>query len=391
MICLGCAGAPEQDHRSHEALPAEKPAGPDDRALLPVPPTHRLGMYGFSRFYYDEADGKVVPFLVEGPSGKQVRCQDERLPCSYLELKKLYESGVEIPKELEISREELARLVQQLDTVSAALAKFKSIHDACAAGFRPNTGQANNMGIHMGYKGEHHGGAMEPFDPSRPNTLLFAKKGGELLTRDEQGRCEGDRWVGPDDYQIVGAVFKLPATPEHPEGFAGPFDNWHVHFNACANPLHQNDGRLQGSRTRCEADGGTFVEEADHWMIHAYVVPEFDNPAGVFAMFNPKIWPLAPEEDSRGLAVDAENGVRAPITDFSFGEIEAGVGQTIYFENQDPFPHTVTAGAPTDQTRAFDSGPLGRGAVFPVTYDRAGEYKLFCKIHPEMKATVVVR
>jgi len=26
-------------------------------------------------------------------------------------------------------------------------------------------------------------------------------------------------------------------------------------------------------------------------MIHAYVMPEFDNPLGVFAVFNPAIWP----------------------------------------------------------------------------------------------------
>lgn len=127
-------------------------------------------------------------------------------------------------------------------------------------------------------------------------------------------------------------------------------------------------------------------------MIHAYVVPEFDNPAGVFAMFNPKIWPLAPKIDDRsGLDVDDADAVMAPIIDFSFGSVEAGVGQTVYFQNQDQFPHTVTAGVPGDETGAFDSGPLAQGEIFPVTYDELGEYKVFCRVHPDMRATVVVR
>ncbi len=394
MMCLDCAGAPEKDVEVENALPAASPIDqpvPTDRTLLPVPPDHPVGVFGFSRYYYNEVDGEIVPLLLEGPSGKQVRCQDDELPCSYLELKKLYESGAEIPKALEISREELATLVHQLDSLSATLAGFKSIDKACAAGYRPNTGQANNMGVHMGRTG-HHGAEKTEFDPANPDTLLFAKKGGELLTRDEQGHCDGDRWVGPDGFQIVGAVFKLPPTPEHPEGFAGPFDNWHVHYNACGNPLHQNDGSLQGSKVRCEADGGVFVDEADNWMIHAYAVPDFDNPAGVFAMFNPKIWPLAPNSGDRlGRDGDNADAMMAPIINFSFGSVESRVGQTVYFQNQDLFPHTVTAGVPGDETGAFDSGPLAQGDVFPVTYDKPGEYKVFCRVHPEMRATVVVR
>jgi plastocyanin len=396
VLCLRCAGAPEEEVEAKETpsedISIDEPL-PGDRSLLPLSPDRPLGAYGFSRYYYTEVDGEITPLLLEGPSGKQVRCQEDALPCSYLELKKLHESGAPIPKELEISREELATLVQQLDTVSAALARFKTIHDACAAGYRPNTGQAHNMGIHMGLSSHHGAEKSEEFDPAVPNTLLFAMKGGELLNRDEQGRCDGDRWVGPDGYRIVGAVFKVPPTPEHPEGFAGPFDNWHVHFNACGNPLHQNDGSLQGSRSRCEADGGVFVEEAGNWMIHAYVVPEFDNPAGVFAMFNPTIWPLAPAIDDP-LGPDANEGdaVKAPIVDFSFGSIEARVNQTVYFQNQDPFAHSVVSGDPGNETGAFDSGPLGQGQAFPVTYDRPGEHRVFCRIHPsEMRATVIVR
>jgi plastocyanin len=349
-------------------------------------------VYGFSRYFYSEVDGEIVPQLIEGPAGRQVRCQDEELPCSYLELKALLDSGAEIPKELEISREELTTLVSQLDALSGTLARYKSIHDACAAGYRANTGQANNMGIHMGFTGHHAGGSSGEFDPANPDTLLFAMEGGELLTRDARGQCEGDRWVGPEGYRIVGAVFKLPPTPEHPGGFAGPFDNWHAHFNACGDPQHQNDGSLQGSKTRCLADGGTFVDEAPNWMIHAYAVPEFDNQAGVFAMFNPRIWPLAPEiDDPLGLEDGDAEAILAPILDFSFGSVKARVGQTIRFQNQDPFPHTVTAGVPGAESGAFDSGPLGQKDSVAISFDAEGEYKVFCKIHPEMRATITVK
>ena len=39
---------------------------------------------------------------------------------------------------------------------------------------------------------------------------------------------------------------------------------------------------------------------------------------------------------------------------------------------------------------AFDSGLLGTGDAFEVSFDDAGQYELFCVLHPDMTATVTV-
>ena len=69
------------------------------------------GAPGFTRYVFRQTSAGVVPTLVEGPIGPQFRCQDEDLPCSYLELKELLESNSLIPEEMGLSREELTKLV----------------------------------------------------------------------------------------------------------------------------------------------------------------------------------------------------------------------------------------------------------------------------------------
>ena len=89
--------------------------------------------------------------------------------------------------------------------------------------------------------------------------------------------------------EVVGAAFIIPTTnfgENHPEGFAGPIDNWHIHYGICIDPVPLDSV----TKEQCRARGLQWVEKAG-WMIHAYVMPEFDNPLGVFAVFNPAIWP----------------------------------------------------------------------------------------------------
>ncbi len=127
--------------------------------------------------------------------------------------------------------------------------------------------------------------------------------------------------------------------------------------------------------------------------MHAYVVPEFDAQGGVFSMFNPNVWPLAssPEALLAIRTVGDDDAVAAPIINFSFGKIEAKVGETIRFGNADGVPHTVTAGSPIDpRPDEFDSGVLGTGGTYDISFDQPGTYRIFCALHPEMQATVVI-
>lgn len=69
-------------------------------------------------------------------------------------------------------------------------------------------------------------------------------------------------------------------------------------------------------------------------------------------------------------------------------ELRVAPGTTVVFENTDAFAHTVTS---TDASPiSFDSGGLGQGETFEFTFDDAGEYPYFCRIHPTMRAVVIV-
>jgi plastocyanin len=374
----------------------ELPEG--DASLPPSNPDGPTGAYGYSRYVYQASSGDVVPALIEGPLGEQVRCQDLDKDCSYGELKALYDSGDDVPDYLGMDRETLGELVDQLDRVNAAVMSYETIDDACAAGFFKSTNQNANMGIHMmdptagsiAFGGE--------FNPDKPQMVLFAKDGGEQLDGSEIGGCVDGAWTGEDGFEPVGAVFNLNLADEHPDGFAGPIDNWHIHYNTCisrnaANAVEGSDMGEGAAVTaeQCSNAGGQFIPLIPSWMMHAYVADGFEAQAGVFSMFNPSVWPVMDTttlEDSRLQRSDAD--VDAPINNFDYGNIEAEVGETIRFSNSDSVPHTVTAGSAAAVSGAFDSGVLGTGQAFDLSFEEAGTYELFCALHPAMTATITV-
>ncbi len=368
---------------------------PDDRSLPPESPTSPAGSYGFSRYVFQQADGEIVPTLVEGPRGYQVRCQQADQDCSYLELKALHDSGDEPPEYLGMTRDELGDLVGELAITEAAVDEHNTIEEACAAGFTISSSQNPNMGIHA----QNPNGTGAEFDPARPSMILYAREGGERLTQAEQGDCVDGEWTGDPGYESVGAVFTLPMTEEHPSAFSGPIDNWHIHFNTCAGspeeggePSPEGDDNVAvGSRTRCEESGGFFLDVIPVWMMHAYVDPGFDAQGGVFAMFNPSIWPVSDVDSLTGLRTQPVEGAAvSSINNFAFGNITVNVGDSVVFTNSDGVPHTVTGGNPGAPSGEFDSGVFGTGQSFETSFDTAGEYELFCVLHPGMTGVITV-
>src|SRR5262249_3882930 len=79
-----------------------------------------------------------------------------------------------------------------------------------------------------------------------------------------------------------------------PEGFAGPNDHWHRHSNVCIK------GGLGGTldtpfpadqdvtSAQCTAAGGSLMAVTG-WMVHAWVVPTWESPLGVFSHDNPNV------------------------------------------------------------------------------------------------------
>jgi uncharacterized repeat protein (TIGR01451 family) len=62
------------------------------------------------------------------------------------------------------------------------------------------------------------------------------------------------------------------------------------------------------------------------------------------------------------------------------------VGDTVIWTNQGSIQHTVTA-----DDGSFDSGVIGTGATWSMTFSTAGTYSFHCAPHPWMKGTVVVQ
>ena len=381
----------------YAAQVAELPSPPDDRSLPDVSPDGPVGAYGYSRYVYQRQGDEIVATLIEGPMGHQVRCQLLAQECSYVELQAIYDSGREIPDYLEMDRNTLGELLDQLARVEAAVLQYATLDDACAAGLNISSAQTANMGIHVTDPGAGLG-----FNPDRPQMILFAKDGGERIPRPDIGHCDGDTFVGEEGFQPVGAVFNIALSEDHPDAFAGELDNWHIHHNTCAGGLIENAASVSGEREvtastatpeECRAGGGFFIPVMPTWMMHAYVVPDFDPQGGVFSMFNPSIWPVV--SSPAGLreirTVSEGDAVAAPIINFSFGNIVAKVGETIRFGNADGVPHTVTAGSSINpRPDQFDSGLLNTGGTFEISFDQPGNYQIFCALHPAMQATVVI-
>ncbi len=89
---------------------------------------------------------------------------------------------------------------------------------------------------------------------------------------------------------------------------------------------------------------------------------------------------VAPADKAADISVDIANFAFAPK------DIQAKVGQTITFTNNDSAPHTATA----TEGAKFDSGQLDQGKSFSYTAKKAGTIQFVCSFHPNMTGTITV-
>lgn len=93
-------------------------------------------------------------------------------------------------------------------------------------------------------------------------------------------------------------------------------------------------------------------------------------------------------ESTRPARAPAPRTVNARINGLAYipSRIEIAVGTTVQWKNQDPLIHTVTA-----TNGSFGSPQFGLDATWRHTFTRPGTYTYYCTLHPNMKATVVVK
>ena len=75
------------------------------------------------------------------------------------------------------------------------------------------------------------------------------------------------------------------------------------------------------------------------------------------------------------------------IKNFMFSPMALTVkaGTTVTWKNLDGEPHTVV-----NDAGMFRSAALDQDDTFQFRFDKPGVYKIFCGIHPNMKATITV-
>ncbi|MFI5048048.1 MAG: hypothetical protein ACHQIG_13360, partial [Acidimicrobiia bacterium] len=159
-----------------------------------------------------------------------------------------------------------ALLAQQLTTARDTALRYPTVADALAAGYHLIGGFGPGAGAH--YLGGSRGTFTGQFDPSSPQSLIY----------------DG---TSPTS-QVVGLMYTGGAATA-PEGFAGPNDHWHRHSGVClrgADVLFPVDANV--TEATCSAAGGRYMATTT-WMVHAWVVPSWESPSGVFSHENPNL------------------------------------------------------------------------------------------------------
>jgi len=163
-----------------------------------------------------------------------------------------------------------ATLRSQLLAARELTNRYPTVADATAAGYVLAGGFAPGSGAHYISPGGLTGPG--PFDAGRAMAIIYA----------------GTQPTSP----VVGLMY-YGLGAQAPEGFAGPNDHWHRHSNVC---LKTGPGGMEVpfpadmdvTRAQCDAVGGGLMKVTG-WMVHAWVVPTWESPQGVFSHDNPNV------------------------------------------------------------------------------------------------------
>ena len=150
-----------------------------------------------------------------------------------------------------------------VDQARLALEKYKDSNAALADGYKiflPNVPQKMYHFTNWKYAV----GEAFRFDPSKPTSLLYEKKG--------------------NDYKLIGAMYIAPnrfTEDQLNDRIPLSVAQWHQHVNLCKPPQGQEREMLRknpqfglngsiSTQEECEKAGGTFMPHIFGWMVHVY-------------------------------------------------------------------------------------------------------------------------
>lgn len=167
-----------------------------------------------------------------------------------------------------------AELDRQLDLTRQVAAKYPTLKDAKAAGYRPAGGYSPGLGLHMTGRGSNNfSGTMTDDNLLGPGTIIYA---------------------GLSDESPIAGFMYLSISKIEPVGFVGTNDTWHYHTNVCvkfsASGIEAPFGadREDVTKEMCDGVGGAWMPITT-WMVHVWSVPGWENPNGVFAEEHPRL------------------------------------------------------------------------------------------------------
>ena len=159
--------------------------------------------------------------------------------------------------------EQQVALDAEIEEARSVLPDLDSIEEVIARGYVLATAPSPGIGTHWVRWSQ----ILEPFDASNPSMVLF------------------DHSQTPP--VLVGYSYAVQ-SPTAPDGFTGDSDMWHRHTGLCVSL----DGWVVRERsTGPDACDGSYIAGGDFWMLHAWIVPGWENLDGVFAPANPKLCP----------------------------------------------------------------------------------------------------
>ncbi|HEY6316683.1 MAG TPA: hypothetical protein VI462_02200 [Acidimicrobiia bacterium] len=186
-------------------------------------------------------------------------------------------TGVRNPDELVENQPDLpldaatrAQVAAQLTEARVFALRYPTVTDAVQAGYHLAGGFAPGTGAHyVSYSGLSGPG---PVAVDHPEALIY----------------DG---TSPTSH-VVGLMY-YAMTPQAPEGFAGPNDHWHRHHGVCVQysaagisvPLPAD---ADVTEAQCATVHGSYLSVTG-WMVHAWVVPGWESPQGVFSHSNPDL------------------------------------------------------------------------------------------------------
>ena len=89
---------------------------------------------------------------------------------------------------------------------------------------------------------------------------------------------------------------------------------------------------------------------------------------------------------AKGAAKAATHKVTIEGTRFDAADLTVNAGDSIVWENKDPYPHTATS-----KTGGFDSKDIASEKSWKYVAKKKGDFPYICTIHPSMKGTIHVK